>query len=107
MTVRQVWASASERNDDSCNSWAMGDAHRLPVTGNMFVVYSICLGEREGLQYDPFALEPHVGDVPSHARICEYSRTNPPEVISEILVRDENDILQWQVYGGLIVDSLY
>ncbi len=107
MTVRQVWASASELNEDSCNSWAMGDAHRLPITGNMFVVYAICLGEREGLQYNPFVLDPHVGEVPSHARIREYTRTNPPEVISEILVRDENDILQWQVYGGMIVDSLY
>ena len=107
MAVRQVWASASELTDDSCNSWAMGDAHRLPQTGNMLVIYTICLQEREGLQYNPFVLEPHVGEVPTHTRIREYTRTIPPEVVSEILVRDANDILQWQVYGGLHVESLY
>ncbi len=107
MTVRQIWASASERNEDSCNSWAMGDAHRLPITGNMLVIYTICLAEREGLQYNTFALQPHVGEVPTHTRIREYTRTNPPEVVSEILVHDEHYILQWMVYGGLHAESLY
>jgi len=107
MTVRQIWTSATELTDDSCNSWAMGDTHRLPQTDNMLVIYTICLTRREGLQYDPFKLEPHVGEVPTHTRIREYTRTNPPEVVSEIHVRDENDILQWQVYGGLQVESLY
>jgi arylsulfate sulfotransferase len=107
MTVRQVWASATELTDDSCNSWAMGDAHRLPQTGNMLVIYTICLTRREGLQYNPFILEPHVSEVPTHTRIREYTRTNPPEVVSEIHVRDENDILQWAVYGGMQVESLY
>ena len=107
MTVRQVWASASELNDDSCNSFAMGDTHRLPQTNNMLVVYSICLARRDGLQYNPFILEPHVNEVPSYTRIREYTRTDPPEVVSEIIVKDENDILVWQVYGGLHVESLY
>ncbi|MFP6828249.1 MAG: aryl-sulfate sulfotransferase [Gammaproteobacteria bacterium] len=107
MTVRQVWTSAAELTGDSCNSWAMGDTHRLPQTDNMLVIYTICLTRRDGLQYDSFKLEPHVGEVPTHTRIREYTRTDPPEVVSEILVRDENDILQWQVYGGLHVNSLY
>ena len=79
----------------------------MPQTDNMLVIYTICLARRDGLQYDTFKLEPHVNDVPSYTRIREYTRTDPPEVVSEIIVKDENDILVWQVYGGLHVESLY
>ena len=84
-----------------------GSAGRHAQEALTVPIVEICLARREGLQYNTFALEPHVNDVPSYTRIREYTRTTPPEVVSEIIVKDENDILVWQVYGGLHVESLY
>jgi arylsulfate sulfotransferase len=102
MTVREVWASSKNLTRDSHNSWAMGDAHRLPVTDNMLVVYSICFPLVDGLTYDEWnRANLHPDDMPTWARIREYSRTDPPEVLWEVQLRDPNDVVQWQVYGGL------
>ncbi|MFM9972588.1 MAG: aryl-sulfate sulfotransferase [Burkholderiales bacterium] len=107
MTATQLWASDTQLNEDSHNSWAMGDAHRLPKTDNMLVVYSICFPMEEGLTYDEWnRANLHPDDMPTWARIREYTRCEPPEVLWEVQIRDPNDVVQWQVYGGLRVASL-
>ena len=107
MTVRQLWASDNELNEDACNSWAMGDAHRLPLTDNMLVVYSICFPMADGLTYDEWnRANLHPDDLPTWARIREVTRTEPPEVLWEMQIRDLNDVVQWQVYGGLRVPRM-
>jgi hypothetical protein len=108
MTVRQVWASAHALDEDSINSWAMGDAHRLPQTDNVLVIYAICVPRRPNLAYDEWQTEkPSVAEFPFGARIREYTRTTPPETLFDLEVADPNDVIQWEVYGGLRVPSLY
>jgi len=108
MTVRQVWASDDRVSDDTCNSYAMGDAHWLPKTGNIFVVNSICDYGVKGLTQNEFDYtRRHLGDMIHWSRIREYSGRDNQEVVFEIEIRDPNDILQWQTFGGFRTPSLY
>ncbi|MFM9970995.1 MAG: aryl-sulfate sulfotransferase [Burkholderiales bacterium] len=107
MTVRQLWSSSAKLDGDSVNSWAMGDAHRLPKTGNMLVFYSVCFPMLTELTYNEWdRRELHPSDLPNWARIREYSRTTPAEVLWEVQIRDPNDVVGWIVYGGFRVASL-
>ncbi len=108
MTVRQAWASAHALTEDTVNSWAMSDAHRLPTTDNMLVIYAIDVIRRPGLTYEEFEpCLPSVSQFPHGARIREYTRTTPAEVLFEVFVRDPDEVIQWEVYGGLRAPSLY
>lgn len=108
MTVRQVWASYDSVTDDNCNSYAMGDAHWLPETGNIFVVNSICDYRVKGQTHDEFDYSArHPGDLAQWSRIREYSGPDNKEVVFEIEIRDPHDILQWQTFGGFRTPDLY
>ena len=108
MTVRQVWASDYELTEDSCNGWAMGDAHRLPKTDNMLVIFALCVPYVEGLTFDEYdATHRHVDEFPNHGRVREYTRTTPAEILFDVDILDTDDMLQWEVYGGLRAPSLY
>lgn len=107
MTVRQVWASDSELNEDSCNSWAMGDAHKLPATGNHLVVYALCVPRIPDLTYDIWdTSRRQVDEYPYGGRIREFSAKGSERVF-DVDIGDNDDVLNWEVYGGLRAPSLY
>jgi len=109
MTVRQLWSSTEQlSDDDSCNSWAMGDAHRLPKTGNMLIIYAFCVPRIEGLSYDERdATHRHVDDFPTQGIVREYTYTKPRETLLEVKIHNPDDMMQWEIYGGLHTASLY
>ncbi len=108
MTVRQLWASHHALDDkDTCNSWAMGDAHRLPKTDNMLVIDSMCMTKRDDYTWDEYGNEPYPDDYPFTPRIREYTHTQPAEIVFDIEISDPHDLFSWNVYGGMRVPSLY
>ena len=109
MTVREVWTSHREKSPDTCHANGMGDAHRLPKTDNMLVIDPICFDqETYPLTYDnrDFSMR-HPIELYHSPRIREYTRTATPEVLWEVRFVDPYETLNWQVYGGLRVPSLY
>ncbi|MDP6174054.1 MAG: aryl-sulfate sulfotransferase, partial [Rhodospirillales bacterium] len=119
MEVRQAWVSADDASPDRVTSWAMGDAHLLPRTGNMLVIDSTCAPQRDVLNQSgtltwdnlEWRLGPrdswHVTDFPAWARVREHKRTDQREVVYEVHLKDRNDVINWQVFGGLRAASLY
>lgn len=109
MTVRQVWASHSERDDDACASMAMGDAHELPESGNILVVDSLCDYRGQAQTWDPWDFSKRqVFDVIHWSRIREYRRDGSgTEVVFDVEIRDPDEVLQWEVFGGFRTPSLY
>ena len=108
MTVRQVWASHDRVTPDNCYSFAMGDAHWLPKTGNYLVVDSICDYRQEGLTQNEFDYSKrHIIDVFSWARVREYGGRDSDDVVFEVQVRDKTEVLQWQIFGGFRTPSIY
>ena len=109
LTVRELWRSHRGKSADSCFINGMGDAHRLPQTGNMLVVDPGCFDQ------DAYPITSDVWDFSvrhtsalfMQPRIREYTRTQPPEVLWEVILRDRYQILNWQIYGGLRSPSLY
>jgi len=109
MTVRQVWASHSEVGPDTCVTPAMGDAHSMPVTDNVFVVDSICGHPADDLSWDPWDFSKrHIFDVIHWARIREYRRSgDASEIVFDVEIHDPNEVLQWEVFGGFRTPDLY
>lgn len=109
MTVRQLWQSADKLDEDSCNSWAMGDAARLPQSGNMLVIYAMCVAMRPGTslnENDPG--KDYIGFFPgSGPRVQEFTRTTPTEVLYDVRMRDPDDLIEWNVFGGQRIPDLY
>ena len=109
MTARQIWQSADKLDENSCNSWAMGDAARLPKTNNMLVVHSMCIAMRPGLSLnenepgkDFTGLFPDQGP-----RVQEFTRTTPTEIVYDVRIRDPEDVISWQIFGGFRTPDLY
>lgn len=112
MEVRQVFSSDSAR-DDKLLSWAMGDAHRMPVTGNMLVIDSFCFPRQDpidklgiirhaDLGWDEWERNGwHPADFAYWARIRELRRDADRTVAFEAHVEDPHDIMGWEVFGGL------
>ncbi|MFL2547078.1 MAG: aryl-sulfate sulfotransferase [Candidatus Rariloculaceae bacterium] len=109
MTVRQVWASHAKGDPDSCATPAMGDAHWLPETGNIFVVDSFCDYREEGLAWDSWDFgQRHWSEVAQWARIRQYRLDGEDtEIVFEMEVHEPAEILQWRVFGGFHTPSLY
>lgn len=106
MTVRQLWSSHDGPDPDSCFSWAMSDAQRLPKTGNVLVFDAICADRESGLGVDEASGQKYVSEVPSYGRIREYGHATK-QVLMEILVEDPNELTAFEVFGGLRIPSLY
>jgi hypothetical protein len=110
MTVRQVWASASEAGKDPCHSFAMSDAHRLPVTDNMLVIFGVCSDRRPRTTLSDLEIGPDsipVSVLPQYALVREYTRTNPAQLVFEARFQDPQQVFQWQIYGGEKTPTLY
>ncbi|MEM8936267.1 MAG: aryl-sulfate sulfotransferase [Pseudomonadota bacterium] len=101
-TVRQVWISEPEMTDESCVSFAMSEAHRLPQTDNILEINAQCgpIGV-EGATWDPWILDkPHIAEMPRGGRVREYTRTSPADVVFEARFEDPSQVINWEVYGG-------
>ncbi|MBT5939783.1 MAG: hypothetical protein HOG95_07625 [Rhodospirillaceae bacterium] len=115
-TVEEVWASTHDDSEDKVISWAMGDCHRLPNTGNRLVIDSFCAPEGPVLDVqgkitvDDFQWKEwdrskwHMSDFCYWGRIREYGAGN--KIMFEVHVRDPDDIVGWEVFGGARVTSL-
>ena len=109
MTVEQVWASALTDEDVKERTWAMGDAHRLEESDTALVIHSISMPHGRddiGLDEDDRSMR-YVAEFPSHARILEYNRQDIGDIVFDVTVKDETDLIQWEVFSGVRVDDLY
>jgi hypothetical protein len=106
MTIRQVWSSHDGPDPDSCFSWAMSDAQRLPKTGNIFIVDAICADRERGLGVDESASDKYLSEVPSYGRVREYDHATK-DVLFEAIIEDPNELTAYEVFGGLRIPSLY
>lgn len=106
MTVRQVWSSHDGPVPDSCFSWAMSDARRLPKTGNMLIIDAICADRETGLSVNEDSPQKYLGELPSYGRIREYDHASK-EVLFEVIVEDPNELASYELFGGLRIPSLY
>ena len=108
MTVEEVWASDTEFSDSSCHSPDMGDAHKLPKTGNMMVVWAHCVSRTAGQVYsnqDSNGTFFNEYSMPSLLR--EFSRENGTELVYELEMHDKHHHVNWGMYGGLVIPDLY
>ena len=108
MTVEQVWASALTDDEVKERTWAMGDAHRLEESDTALVVHSICMPhgcDDIGMDEEDRSAR-YVSDFPSYARILEYDR-HSRDIVFDMTIRDENEIIQWEVFSAVRADNLY
>ena len=108
-TVRQVWIAEPELTGDACNSMAMSEAHRLPVTDNILEINALCIpAGTTDVTWDIWdRSQRYLAEVPHGGRVREFTRTDPAEVVFDVSFRDPHDALAWQVYGGFRTPSLY
>ena len=119
MEVRQIWSSAKYDTEEPVVSFAMGDAHRFSNTGNVMVIDSICAPRRETLSnsgkltWDDLEWRLasrdswHPVDFPTWVRVREYGGKNNEKIVFELNLLDENEIINWAVFGGLRIPSFY
>ena len=109
MTVEQVWASALTDDDVMERTWAMGDAHRLEKSDTALVVHSISMPHgRDDIGLDEEdRTQRYVAEFPSYARILEYARSDIRDILFDLTVRDEDELVQWEVFSAVRVDDLY
>ena len=107
--MRQVWVSEPEISDDSCNSMAMSESHRLPITDNILEFNAMCIQPRgREIGWNIWDRDTrYLAEIPHAGRVREFSRTQPAEVLWEVWFDDPHDVLNWQVYGGFRTPSLY
>jgi hypothetical protein len=96
----------------------MGDAHKLPRTGNMMVIDSFCFPRQDpidklglirhsDLGWDEWERNSwHPSDFAYWARIRELQRDDDRTVAFEAHVEDAHDIMGWEVFGGLKAPTL-
>ncbi len=108
-TVKQLWVSEPVMREDSCNSFAMSEARRLPVTGNILEINGFCApAGKENVTYDAWnRAKRHVQELPRGGRVREYTHENPAEVVFEASFADPDSVLAWEVFGGFRVPNLY
>ncbi|NQY60138.1 aryl-sulfate sulfotransferase [Cognatishimia sp.] len=109
MTVEQVWSSARTDEDVKERSWAMSDAHRFFETDTAMIIHSIAMPHGRddiGIDEEDRTVR-YVADYPSYARILEYNRADIKDVIFDCYIRDEHEIIQWEAFSGVRVQSLY
>jgi len=90
-TARQIWESESGPGPDSVVSVAMGNAEKMPRTGNILVSYGALL-DRPGDKWESGAGR--------WTRIREYTHTHPPRLVWEAVIRgaDPSGKEAWQSF---------
>ena len=117
-TVEEVWASADENSEDKVISWAMGDCHRLPETGNMLVIDAVCAPVGPDLNWqgsvtltdltwDEWERSTwHPADFAAWGRVRQYKRNSDRDIVFEVVIKDPDDLVSWEAYGGLHTPDL-
>ncbi len=97
--VRVVFSTPTEASEGAV-SFAMGDAHVLPRTGNVLVDFSLCY---PGLNIETFDANDltrvYPDDLPSTPRIREYTIDDPQNPVFDVEVVPLHDLLQMEVFG--------
>ena len=109
MTVEQIWSSALTDDDVKERTWAMGDAHRLEDSDTALVIHSISMPHGRddiGLDEDDRTMR-YVAEFPSYARILEYDRKDITDIVLDVTVKNDDDLIHWEVFSGVRVDDLY
>lgn len=116
MTVTQQWQTPDANPDDPVISWAMGDCHKLPRTGNRMVIDSCCIPQGEFLDWQKkislsdLTWEPWDRDTWTLSDFCYWGRLREygdgDRIVFEVHVKDPDDIVGWEMYGGSRVPSL-
>lgn len=103
MTVKQVWQS-EEMAPDRVISIAMGDADWLPETENVLVAYGALLTPEslgkvgwESSSRQQFS---------QWTRLREYKRSNPPEVVFEVVMKSDDPQMGWTLFGAERIDRV-
>ena len=106
MTVKQVWTSGDTQTEDSCFTYAMSDAWRLPITDNRLVIHAFCTPLIPGLGEDIMDETRRVTDDIYYpgGHILEYAGD---EVVFQVDFGMEHELFQWNVYGGFRSPSIY
>jgi hypothetical protein len=98
-TVRVVFSTPTEASEGAV-SFAMGDAHVLPRTGNVLVDFSLCY---PGLNIETFDANDltrfYPDDLPSTPRIREYAIDDPQNPVFDVEVVPLHDLVQMEVFG--------
>lgn len=104
MTVREVWFSEKQGDDNAAVSFAMGDVDWLPKTGNILVAYGFLLPRDE---IDKITWK-NILDFRAWTRVREYTHTNPPEIVWEIIMKDDSkkESVGWIIFGAERIPSL-
>lgn len=106
MTVKQVWTSGDTQTEDSCFTYAMSDAWRLPETDNRLVIHAFCTPLIPGLGEDIMDETRRVTDDIYYpgGHILEYAGD---EVVFQVDFGMEHELFQWNVYGGFRSPDIY
>ena len=103
MRVRQLWQS-EQAGPDSVVSIAMGDVDWLSETENILVAYGAIL--------DPETLDQVDWRADSRllfnqwTRLREYVRSDPPEVVYEVVLDTGTDDMGWTLFGAERIDHV-
>jgi len=106
MTVRQIWTTGDEQGEDPCFSNAMSEAWRLPITDNRLVFHAYCLPLWPELTEDIMDHTKRAADdLPfPGGPVLEFKGD---ELVFKLRVKDPDDLIQWEVYGGFRSSSFY
>ena len=103
MTVTQVWKS-EEMSDDRVIAVAMGDADWLPSTENVLVAYGALLHPDS---IGKVTWEPASRLAFSQwTRLREYVRSDPPELVYEVVLKADEPDMGWTLFGAERIDRV-
>ncbi len=103
MTVRELWQS--EQNDeDRVIAIAMGDVDWLPETENILVAYGALLTP-DSIGKTSWESSSRLG-FSQWTRLREYVRSDPPEVVYEVILDTGKPDLGWTLFGAERIDRV-
>ena len=103
MVVRQLWQS-EQQGPNSVVSIAMGDVDWLPETQNILVAYGAIL---DGVTLGQVSWRPETRlQFNQWTRLREYVRSNPPEIVYEVVLDSGRDDIGWTLFGAERIDRV-
>ena len=107
MTVEEVWASDVEFSDSAQHSPDMGDCHKLPITGNRLVIWAHCVSRRPGQVYSNLDQSgAFFNNLYMPTLLREFSGTDG-SLVFELEIGDKLHLVNWGMYGGLVIPGFY
>ena len=103
MRVRQLWQS-EQAGPDSVISIAMGDVDWLAETENILVAYGAIL-DRETLDQVDWRADSRLL-FNQWTRLREYVRSDPPEVVYEVVLDTGTEDMGWTLFGAERIDRV-